>query len=63
MTHPVKVPYRTINSNPGCIVVDGLPLGVAFKAPSYLEINSMKKILESKESIKFNIVRYVVAIE
>ncbi|NXD41245.1 GTF2I factor, partial [Copsychus sechellarum] len=57
MNFPVKVPYRKITNNPGCVLVDGMPPGVAFKAPSYLEISSMKKILESAESIKFTVVR------
>ncbi|NXN92898.1 GTF2I factor, partial [Rhinopomastus cyanomelas] len=57
LNFPVKVPYRKINSNPGCLAVDGLPPGIVFKAPSYLEINSMRKILESAESIKFTIIR------
>ncbi|XP_037231011.1 general transcription factor II-I isoform X1 [Falco biarmicus] len=54
---PVKVPYRKITVNPGCVVVDGMPPGVAFKAPSYLEISSMRKILESAEFIKFTVIR------
>ncbi|KAM6338073.1 general transcription factor II-I isoform 5-T6 [Alca torda] len=54
---PVKVPYRKITINPGCVVVDGMPPGVAFKAPSYLEISSMRKILESAEFIKFTVIR------
>ncbi|XP_023794829.1 general transcription factor II-I isoform X6 [Cyanistes caeruleus] len=57
MNFPVKVPYRKITNNPGCILVDGMPPGVAFKAPSYLEISSMKKILESAEFIKFTVTR------
>uniref|UniRef100_A0A8C3CT57 General transcription factor IIi n=1 Tax=Cairina moschata TaxID=8855 RepID=A0A8C3CT57_CAIMO len=60
MSFPVKVPYRKITINPGCVVVDGMPPGVAFKAPSYLEISSMRKILESSEFIKFTVIRYVV---
>uniref|UniRef100_A0A8C2T6I5 Ral transcription factor IIi n=1 Tax=Coturnix japonica TaxID=93934 RepID=A0A8C2T6I5_COTJA len=56
---PVKVPYRKITINPGSVVVDGMPPGVSFKAPSYLEISSMRKILESSEFIKFTVVRYV----
>lgn len=63
MNFPVKVPYRKITTNPGCVVVDGLPPGVTFRAPSYLEIGSMRKILESAEFIKFTVVRYVVAID
>uniref|UniRef100_A0A7M4EIZ3 Ral transcription factor IIi n=1 Tax=Crocodylus porosus TaxID=8502 RepID=A0A7M4EIZ3_CROPO len=59
MNFPVKVPYRKITINPGCVVVDGMPPGVAFKAPSYLEISSMRKILESAEFIKFTVIRYV----
>ncbi|NXI51243.1 GTF2I factor, partial [Chloroceryle aenea] len=57
MNFPVKVPYRKITINPGCVVVDGLPPGVTFKAPSYLEISSMRKILESAEFIKFTVIR------
>ncbi|NXP49596.1 GTF2I factor, partial [Heliornis fulica] len=57
MSFPVKVPYRKITINPGCVVVDGMPPGVAFKAPSYLEISSMRKILESAEFIKFTVIR------
>ncbi|XP_027560742.1 general transcription factor II-I-like, partial [Neopelma chrysocephalum] len=57
MNFPVKVPYRKITTNPGCVMVEGLPPGVAFKAPSYLEISAMEKILESAELIKFTVVR------
>ncbi|NWZ65743.1 GTF2I factor, partial [Acrocephalus arundinaceus] len=57
MNFPVKVPYRKITNNPGSVLVDGMPPGVAFKAPSYLEMSSMRKILESAELIKFTIVR------
>ncbi|KAM8797345.1 general transcription factor II-I [Eudromia elegans] len=57
MSFPMKVPYRKITVNPGCVVVDGMPPGVAFKAPSYLEISSMRKILESAEFIKFTVIR------
>uniref|UniRef100_A0A8C9N250 General transcription factor II-I n=1 Tax=Serinus canaria TaxID=9135 RepID=A0A8C9N250_SERCA len=57
MTCPVKVPYRKITNNPGCVLVDGMPPGVAFKAPSYLELSSMRKILGSAEFIKFTVIR------
>ncbi|NXS80334.1 GTF2I factor, partial [Erpornis zantholeuca] len=57
MSFPVKVPYRKITNNPGCVLVDGMPPGVAFKAPSYLEISSMRKILESAKFIKFTVIR------
>ncbi|NXF75735.1 GTF2I factor, partial [Sclerurus mexicanus] len=57
MNFPVKVPYRKFTTYPGCVVVEGLPPGVTFKAPSYLEISSMKKILESAELIKFTVIR------
>uniref|UniRef100_A0A8B9ITH5 General transcription factor IIi n=1 Tax=Amazona collaria TaxID=241587 RepID=A0A8B9ITH5_9PSIT len=57
LNFPVKVPYRKITINPGCVVVDGMPAGVAFRAPSYLEISSMRKILECAEFIKFTVVR------
>ncbi|NXC62139.1 GTF2I factor, partial [Aleadryas rufinucha] len=57
MNFPVKVPYRKITNNPGCVLVDGMPPGVAFKAPSYLEMSSMRKILESAKFIKFTIIR------
>ncbi|NWW28151.1 GTF2I factor, partial [Falcunculus frontatus] len=57
MNFPVKVPYRKITNNPGCVLVDGMPPGVAFKAPSYLEVSSMRKILESAKFIKFTVIR------
>uniref|UniRef100_V9KAI9 General transcription factor II-I n=1 Tax=Callorhinchus milii TaxID=7868 RepID=V9KAI9_CALMI len=57
MNFPVKVPYRKITTNPGCVIVDGMPQGVPFKAPSYLEISAMKKILESPNFIKFTVIR------
>ncbi|XP_063809798.1 general transcription factor II-I isoform X2 [Pseudophryne corroboree] len=57
MSFPVKVPYRKITTNPGCVVVDGMPSGVSFKAPSYLEISSMRRILDSAEFIKFTVIR------
>ncbi|KAB0352931.1 hypothetical protein FD754_017788, partial [Muntiacus muntjak] len=60
MGFPVKVPYRKITINPGCVVVDGMPPGVSFKAPSYLEISSMRRILDSAEFIKFTVIRYVM---
>lgn len=53
----MKVPYRKITINPGCVVVDGMPPGVSFKAPSYLEISSMRRILDSAEFIKFTVIR------
>ncbi|XP_030042019.1 general transcription factor II-I isoform X3 [Microcaecilia unicolor] len=57
MNFPVKVPYRKITTNPGCVVVDGMPSGVTFKAPSYLEISSMRRIVQSAEFIKFTVIR------
>ncbi|KAM5228644.1 general transcription factor II-I repeat domain-containing protein 2B-like [Ctenodactylus gundi] len=54
---PVKVPYRKIAFNPGCVVIHGLPPGVVFKAPGYLEISSMRRILDAAEFIKFTVVR------
>ncbi|XP_063313473.1 general transcription factor II-I isoform X2 [Pelobates fuscus] len=57
MNFPVKVPYRKITINPGCVVVDGMPPGITFKAPSYLEISSMRRILDSAEFIKFTVIR------
>ncbi|XP_047569103.1 general transcription factor II-I repeat domain-containing protein 2B isoform X4 [Lutra lutra] len=54
---PVKVPYRKITFNPGCVVIDGMPPGVVFKAPGYLEISSMRRILDAAEFIKFTVIR------
>ena len=55
---PVKVPYRKITFNPGCVVIDGMPPGVVFKAPGYLEISSMRRILDAADFIKFTVIRY-----
>ncbi|XP_040280770.1 general transcription factor II-I isoform X1 [Bufo bufo] len=57
MNFSVKVPYRKITANPGCVVVDGMPPGVTFKAPSYLELSSMRRILDSAQFIKFTVIR------
>uniref|UniRef100_A0A8C0KD50 General transcription factor II-I n=1 Tax=Canis lupus dingo TaxID=286419 RepID=A0A8C0KD50_CANLU len=63
MGFPVKVPYRKITINPGCVVVDGMPPGVSFKAPSYLEISSMRRILDSAEFIKFTVIRFAFIVQ
>ncbi|XP_045139818.1 general transcription factor II-I repeat domain-containing protein 2B isoform X2 [Echinops telfairi] len=60
---PVKVPYRKITFNPGCVLVQGMPPGVVFKAPGYLEISSMKRILDAAEFIKFTVVRPLPGVE
>ncbi|XP_049644114.1 general transcription factor II-I repeat domain-containing protein 2-like [Suncus etruscus] len=60
---PVKVPYRKITFNPGCVVIDGMPPGVVFKAPGYLEISSMKRILDAAEFIKFTVLRPLPGLE
>ncbi|XP_037671335.1 general transcription factor II-I repeat domain-containing protein 2B isoform X2 [Choloepus didactylus] len=60
---PVKVPYRKITFNPGCVVVDGMPPGVSFKAPGYLEISSMRRILDAAELIKFTVIRPLPGLE
>ncbi|MBZ3882525.1 General transcription factor II-I repeat domain-containing protein 2A [Sciurus carolinensis] len=60
---PVKVPYRKITFNPGCVVIDGMPPGVVFKAPGYLEISSMRRILEAADFIKFTVIRPLPGLE
>ncbi|KAL6087635.1 hypothetical protein STEG23_035379, partial [Scotinomys teguina] len=60
---PVKVPYRKITFNPGCVVIDGLPPGVVFKAPGYLEISSMRRILDAADFIKFTVIRPLPGLE
>ncbi|ERE75453.1 general transcription factor II-I repeat domain-containing protein 2 isoform 2 [Cricetulus griseus] len=60
---PVKVPYRKITFNPGCVVIDGMPPGVVFKAPGYLEISSMKRILDAADFIKFTVIRPLPGLE
>lgn len=53
----VKVFYRKIIINFGCVVVDGMFLGVFFKVFSYLEISFMRRILDFVEFIKFMVIR------
>ncbi|XP_058536823.1 general transcription factor II-I repeat domain-containing protein 2B isoform X2 [Ochotona princeps] len=60
---PVKVPYRKITFNPGCVVIDGMPPGVSFKAPGYLEISSMRRILDAAKFIKFTVIRPLPGLE
>ncbi|XP_048645848.1 general transcription factor II-I repeat domain-containing protein 2-like isoform X6 [Marmota marmota marmota] len=57
------VPYRKITFNPGCVVIDGMPPGVVFKAPGYLEITSMRRILEAADFIKFTVIRPLPGLE
>ncbi|CAK6444616.1 unnamed protein product [Pipistrellus nathusii] len=60
---PVKVPYRKITFNPGCVVIDGMPPGVVFKAPGYLEISSLRRILDAAESIRFTVLKPLPGLE
>nr|XP_044999571.1 general transcription factor II-I repeat domain-containing protein 2B isoform X5 [Jaculus jaculus] len=60
---PVKVPYRKITFNPGCVVIDGMPPGVVFKAPGYLKISSMRRILDAADFIKFTVLRPLPGLE
>ena len=40
-------------------LIDGMPPGVVFKAPGYLEISSMRRILDAADLIKFTVIRYM----
>ncbi|XP_069767046.1 general transcription factor II-I repeat domain-containing protein 1 isoform X2 [Narcine bancroftii] len=53
----VPVPYEKILKDPPSIVVHGLPDGVCFKRPSEYEAQTLKRILERSNRIRFTVKR------
>ncbi|XP_030895574.1 general transcription factor II-I repeat domain-containing protein 2B-like [Leptonychotes weddellii] len=56
-TAMVPVPYEKILRDPGAVVVQGLPEGMAFQHPENYGLATLKWILENKAGISFVINR------
>lgn len=58
--YPVQVPYKRIKSNPGSVIIEGLPPGIPFRKPCTFGSQNLERILAVADKIKFTVTRYVV---
>lgn len=57
--YPVQVPYKRIKSNPGSVIIEGLPPGIPFRKPCTFGSQNLERILAVADKIKFTVTRYV----
>ncbi|XP_062944608.1 general transcription factor II-I repeat domain-containing protein 1 isoform X2 [Cynocephalus volans] len=55
--YPVQVPYKRINSNPGSVIIEGLPPGIPFRKPCTFGSQNLERILAVADKIKFTVTR------
>ncbi|CAI5794957.1 Uncharacterized protein PODLI_1B011566 [Podarcis lilfordi] len=55
--YPVQVPYKRIKSNPGSVIIDGLPPGIPFRKPCTFGSQNLERILAVADKIKFTVTR------
>ncbi|MBN3289276.1 CLIP2 protein, partial [Polypterus senegalus] len=55
--YPVQVPYKRIKSNPGSVIIEGLPPGIPFRKPCTFGSQNLERILAVAEKIRFTITR------
>ncbi|XP_038669707.1 general transcription factor II-I repeat domain-containing protein 1 isoform X4 [Scyliorhinus canicula] len=55
--YPVQVPYKRIKSNPGSVIIEGLPPGIPFRKPCTFGSQNLERILAMADKIKFTITR------
>ncbi|XP_069891666.1 general transcription factor II-I repeat domain-containing protein 1 isoform X4 [Dipodomys merriami] len=55
--YPVQVPYKRIKSNPGSVVIEGLPPGIPFRKPCTFGSQNLERILAVADKIKFTVTR------
>ncbi|XP_040192631.1 general transcription factor II-I repeat domain-containing protein 1 isoform X1 [Rana temporaria] len=55
--YPVQVPYKRIKSNPGSVIIEGLPPGIPFRKPCTFGSQNLERILAVAEKIKFTVAR------
>ncbi|XP_067866260.1 general transcription factor II-I repeat domain-containing protein 1 isoform X2 [Heterodontus francisci] len=55
--YPVQVPYKRIKSNPGSVIIEGLPPGIPFRKPCTFGSQNLERILAVADKIKFTITR------
>lgn len=58
--YPVQVPYKRIKSNPGSVIIEGLPPGIPFRKPCTFGSQNLERILAVADKICFTITRWVV---
>uniref|UniRef100_A0AAY5EWT8 GTF2I repeat domain containing 1 n=1 Tax=Electrophorus electricus TaxID=8005 RepID=A0AAY5EWT8_ELEEL len=56
--YPVQVPYKRIKSNPGSVIIEGLPPGIPFRKPCTFGSQNLERILAVADKISFTITRY-----
>lgn len=55
--YPVQVPYKRIKSNPGSVIIEGLPPGIPFRKPCTFGSQNLERILAVADKISFTITR------
>ncbi|KTF74264.1 hypothetical protein cypCar_00029597 [Cyprinus carpio] len=55
--YPVQVPYKRIKSNPGSVIIEGLPPGIPFRKPCTFGSQNLERILAVADKISFSITR------
>ncbi|XP_043910081.1 general transcription factor II-I repeat domain-containing protein 1 [Protopterus annectens] len=55
--YPVQVPYKRIKSNPGSVIIEGLPPGIPFRKPCTFGSQNLERILAVADRIKFTVNR------
>ncbi|MGH0138106.1 UNVERIFIED_CONTAM: hypothetical protein FKN15_001421 [Acipenser sinensis] len=55
--YPVQVPYKRIKSNPGSVIIEGLPPGIPFRKPCTFGSQNLERILSVADKIHFTITR------
>ncbi|KAM9320091.1 general transcription factor II-I repeat domain-containing protein 1-like [Gastrophryne carolinensis] len=56
--YPVQVPYKRIKSNPGSVIIEGMPPGVPFRKPCTFGSQNLERILAVADKIKFTVARH-----
>ncbi|XP_069827261.1 general transcription factor II-I repeat domain-containing protein 1 isoform X2 [Dendropsophus ebraccatus] len=55
--YPVQVPYKRIKSNPGSVIIEGLPPGIPFRKPCTFGSQNLERILAVADKIRFTVTR------
>ncbi|XP_035313066.1 general transcription factor II-I repeat domain-containing protein 1 isoform X1 [Cricetulus griseus] len=55
--YPVQVPYKRRKSNPGSVLIEGLPPGIPFRKPCTFGSQNLERILAVADKIKFTVTR------
>uniref|UniRef100_A0A8C0F9D0 GTF2I repeat domain containing 1 n=1 Tax=Bubo bubo TaxID=30461 RepID=A0A8C0F9D0_BUBBB len=56
--YPVQVPYKRIKSNPGSVIIEGLPPGIPFRKPCTFGSQNLERILAVADKIKFTVTSF-----